>query len=142
MIRRYVLDDTDALIAIWEKANAFAHPFLPEAFVTQVAKDMRELYLPNAETWVLEDAGQAIGFIALVGNEIGGLFLHPSRHRKGFGRALVDHAVALKGSLQVEVFKENTSGRAFYEHYGFVSVEEYRHGPSGHVAVKMAMPAG
>lgn len=140
MIRPYHSGDTDDLIAIWEKANALAHPFLPEAFIAQVAKDMRDIYLPTAETWVLEDAGQAIGFIALIGNEIGGLFLDPLQHGNGFGRAMVDHAVALKGPLRVEVFKENAIGRPFYERYGFVFVEEYLHEASAQVTVKMSMP--
>lgn len=140
MIRRYSSEDSDALIAIWERANALAHPFLPAAFVAQVAKDMRGIYLPNAETWVLEDAGKTIGFIALVGDEIGGLFLDPAKRGKGFGRAMVDHAVALKGPLRVEVFKENAIGLSFYERYGFIVLEEHLHEPSGRMIVKMAMP--
>lgn len=140
MIRKYQRDDTDTLIAIWRKANALAHPFLPEAFVTQVAKDMRNIYLPNAETWVLIEDGQIIGFITLIGNEIGGLFLDPAFIGKGFGGTLVDHAFALKGPLCVEVFKDNAVGRPFYEHYGFVLEEEYLHEPSGAVTCKMAMP--
>ena len=60
-----------------------AHPFLPKAFVAQVKEDMRNVHLPNAETWVLEDNGQPISFIAMIGNEIGGLFLDPAQHGKG-----------------------------------------------------------
>lgn len=140
MMREYIEADADALIAVWEKANALAHPFLRENFVAQVAKDMRNIYLPNAETWVLEEEGQIIGFIALIGNEIGGLFLDPSFIGKGFGRALVDHAFALKGPLRVEVFKENAVGYPFYERYGFALEETYMHAPSGFLTCKMGMP--
>lgn len=140
MIRKYRTDDTDALIAIWERGNAHAHPFLPEDFVNQVAKDMRNIYLPNAETWVLEQDTKPVGFIALIDNEIGGLFLDPMLIGKGFGRKMVDHALALKGPLRVEVFKENTVARPFYDRYGFVFEEEYLHEPSGAVTYKMAMP--
>lgn len=140
MIREYEPKDTEALISIWENANAMAHPFLSTAFVAQVKEDMRNVYLPNAETWVLEDNGHPIGFIAMVGNEIGGLFLDPTQHGKGSGRAMVDHIVALKGPLRVEVFKENAVGRPFYERYGFVFEEEFLHEQSGEVIIKMAMP--
>lgn len=140
MIRAYRPADTDALIAIWEKANAMAHPFLPETFVAQVKEDMRNIYLPNAETWVLEEGGRPIGFIAMIDNEIGGLFLDPDHHGKGAGRAMVDHVVALKGPLRVEVFEENAVGRPFYERYGFAFEDEYLHEQSGRVTFKMAMP--
>jgi putative acetyltransferase len=92
MIREYEPKDTDALISIWEKANAMAHPFLLKTFVAQVKEDIRNVYLPNAETWVLEENRQPAGFIAMIGNEIGGLFLDPSQH----GKAMVDYVVARK----------------------------------------------
>ena len=66
MIRKYKTEDTDALISVWEKGNALAHPFLSEEFVAKVANDMRNIYLPNAETWVLEEDGQPVAFIALI----------------------------------------------------------------------------
>ena len=59
---------------------------------------------------------------------------------QGSGRAMADHIVALKGSLRVEVLKENAVGRPFYERYGFVFEEEYLHEQSGHVTYKIAMP--
>lgn len=140
MIRRYQSEDTDDLIAVWREANALAHPFLPDDFVARVAEDMRHVYLPNAETWVIEQNGHLIGFIALIGDEIGGLFVDPAYHGKGFGKALVDHSVALKGPMRVEVFKRNAIGRPFYERYGFLLVKEYQHEGSGQLILKMAMP--
>lgn len=141
MIRAYVPEDDDALLAIWRDANALAHPFLAPAFVAQVAHDMRAIYLPNAETWVTEVEGAPVGFIALLGNEIGGLFLAPARHGQGLGRAMADHAVALKGPLCVEVFEDNAIGRAFYDRYGFVGAGAYLHEPSGAMTLRMAMPS-
>ena len=140
MIREYTTSDTDALIAIWEKANALAHPFLAADFVAFVKDAMRNMYLPNSETWVLEEDGGPLGFIAMMGNEIGGLFLDPEHHGRGHGRAMVDHVVVLKGPLRVEVFRDNKIGRPFYERYGFDFVEEYLHDGSGAVTVKMSMP--
>ncbi len=140
MIREHNINDTDALIAIWEKANAFAHPFLSTEFVAFVKDAMRNMYLPSAETWVIESEGTPIGFVAMIGNDIGGLFLDPSHHGHGYGRAMVDHVVGLKGPLRVEVFKENKVGRPFYERYGFELVEEFLHEQTGALTLKMAMP--
>ena len=86
MIRPYRPNDTDQLVSVWQKANAYAHPFLQEVFVAKVAQDMRDIYLPNAETWVLLQEKTPIGFIALIGNEIGGLFLDPAFHGAGTAR--------------------------------------------------------
>jgi len=139
-IRPYHADDIDAVIDVWQRANALAHPFLKSDFVAEVHKAMREVYLPKAEAYVLEEERMVLGFIALIGNEIGGLFLDPSRHGKGYGRALVDHACGLKGPLKVEVFRDNAVGRPFYERYGFEIVADEVHEPSGQVNRKMAMP--
>lgn len=140
MIREYETQDTDALIKIWESASALAHSFLPEEVTNKVRHDMRHMYLPNAETYVLEKDGKPIGFIAMVENEIGGLFLAPDQHGKGFGRKMVDYVVALRGPLTVEVFKENAVGLPFYERYGFVVTSEDVFELSGDVVFKMAMP--
>ena len=77
-------------------------------------------------------------FIALIEDEIGGLFLSPFFHGKGLGKAMVDHAVTLKGSLRVEVFERNTIGRHFYDRYGFIETGRYRHEASGELTLKMA----
>ncbi|UWQ22249.1 GNAT family N-acetyltransferase [Jannaschia sp. W003] len=139
-IRPYRAEDIEPVIDVWQRANALAHPFLSEDFVAGVHRAMRDIYLPNAETYLLEVGGTVVGFIALIGNEIGGLFLDPAMHGRGHGRALVDHAVALKGPLTVEVFRDNELGRPFYERYGFEFVGDELHEPSGHVSRKMAMP--
>lgn len=139
MIRKYEIADTAALIKIWFEANKVGHPFLNDDFVAQVAKDMRDIYLPNAETWVLDYGQKPVGFIALINNEIGGLFLDPEFHGKGLGKALVDHAVKLKGSLSVEVFEKNKVGRRFYDLYGFVEVDRYCHEPTKEISLKLAL---
>jgi putative acetyltransferase len=140
MMREYNTDDTDALITIWDKAEPLAHPFLSDDVRDQVRRDTVNIYLPNAETWVLENDGTPVGFIAMIGTEIGGLFLDPSEQGKGLGRQMVDHIVAIKGPLTVEVFKDNKIGLPFYERYGFVVTGEGVFDASGDETFKMAMP--
>ncbi|MGC1505307.1 MAG: GNAT family N-acetyltransferase [Sulfitobacter sp.] len=140
MIRKYKNEDTDALIAIWDKAEPLAHPFLSTSVRDQVRNDLHNIYLPNAQTWVLEDEAVPVGFIAMIDREIGGLFLVPSQQGMGMGRRMVDHMVTLKGPLTVEVFKDNKIGLRFYERYGFVVVGEGVFEGSGDETFKMAMP--
>ena len=130
-IREYQEQDLAAVMAVWEGASALAHPFLPEEFVAKVRKDIPSLYLPNAETWVAENDTGVIGFIALLGNEVGAIFVSPENHGNGTGRLLMDKAHEQKGDLEVEVFSENTIGCAFYQRYGFSKIEEKLHDETG-----------
>lgn len=141
MIRKHRSDDTDAVVDVWRSASALAHPFLPQEFIEQEADNVRNVYMKYAETWVTEIDGVVIGFIAMIDNEIGGLFLDPEYHRRGFGRAMVDKAVLMKGSLTVEVFTQNIGGRKFYSAYGFRGSEEYLHEPSGQMILKQSYTA-
>lgn len=126
-IRQYQDSDLKNLMASWETANKLAHPFLKEDFVAQVRADIPSLYIPNADTWVVEVEGHVVGFMALLGNEIGAIFLQPAFHGKRIGKALMDKAQELHGDLEVEVFEENSIGRKFYSSYGFEVLIEKIH---------------
>jgi putative acetyltransferase len=45
-----------------------------------------------ADTTVYEAEGRVVGFLALIGNEVGAIFLDPDRPGPGIGRALMDNA--------------------------------------------------
>ena len=51
----------------------------------------------------------------------------------------MDHARELRGTLEVEVFVENSLGRAFYEPYGFQTIEEKLHEPTGFQVLRMKL---
>lgn len=137
MIRKYMHEDEDAVVSTWRVASELSQSFLTSEFLDEAADAIRNIYLLQAETRVTEIDGEVVGFIALVDNEIGGLFLHPRFHGRGLGKAMVDGAVAEKGPLQVEVFEKNKIGRRFYDAYGFVRSGEYIHEPTGEVMIRM-----
>ena len=137
MIRKYADQDETRVIDIWYNSSSLAHPFLDTAFVEKVKKDMKDIYLPNAETWVFEDNNVIIGFISMIENEIGGLFVSPDRHSKGVGTALVNFIGEFHKELEVEVFKDNKIGRSFYDKYGFKTIKEYFHEESCEVLIRM-----
>ena len=78
---------------------------MTDEFIAQERKNIAEIYMPNTDTWVAELDGEVKGFIALMGNEVGAIFLQPVCHGRGIGKALMDKAQALHGDLEVEVFK-------------------------------------
>lgn len=131
MIRPYEKTDLEELTDTWHAASQVAHPFLTEEFFDVERHNISDIYIPMADTFVYEHEGRVVGFIALIKNEVGALFVHPEFHGQGFGRALMDHAKALRGNLEVEVFKENRAGRDFYRRYGFTFQEEHVHEETG-----------
>jgi len=114
---------------------------MTDEFIAQERKNVAELYLPNTDTWVIEFNEEVKGFIALMGNEVGAIFLQPEFHGKGAGKALMDKAQELHGDLEVEVFKENSIGRKFYSQYGFKSLEEKLHEPTGQQVLRLKFTA-
>lgn len=131
MIRQYEDQDLEDLLAVWATASEIAHPFLSQEFIASERENIPNLYLPNAETWVYEDDRRVVGFVALIGSEVGAIFVHPSHQRKGVGHRLMDKAKQLREELEVEVFVRNAIGRAFYAKYGFTPIEEKVHKQTG-----------
>lgn len=136
-LRQYQDSDLNAVTTAWEAATRLAHAFMTDEFIAQERIKVGEVYMPNTDTWVAVENSEVIGFIALMGNEVGALFLQPGFHGKGIGKALMDKAQALHGELEVEVFKENAIGRGFYSRYGFEYLEEKHHDPTGQTLLRL-----
>lgn len=141
MIRDFDSKDTEAVVAVWRAATRVAHPFLASDFIEREADNLRKIYLVHAATRVTEIDGQVVGFIAMIGNEIGGLFLDPELHGRGLGRALVNDAAKKHGALEVEVFERNAVGRRFYDGYGFRPIGSSNHEASGENVLRLATRA-
>ena len=137
MIRKHTEKDLDDILIIWYQASTLAHPFLEAVFVEKVKKDMREMYIPNSETWIFEENNTTIGFISMLDNEIGGLFVKPNHHSKGIGTQLVNFIKKSHNELEVEVFEKNTIGRAFYDKYGFQKIRQYTHIESNNEVLRL-----
>jgi putative acetyltransferase len=139
VIRKYNAEDLAELLDVWYDASQIGHPFLSRDFLDQERRTVIQEYLPNAETWVFEEEGQVVGFIALIGNEVGGIFVTPRRHGQGIGRALMDHARASRNHLDVEVFEANEIGRAFYHAYGFKVIRPVVHEETGEPVLRLRL---
>lgn len=137
MISKYSEDEIPELIEIWELASHLAHPFLDSEFTKMVKSMMQEKYLPNSNTWVYKESGNIVGFISMMENEIGGLFVHPDYHSKGIGTKLVNHISKFYMELEVEVFHLNKIGKPFYEKYGFEVFKEYIQEGTGQKVLRM-----
>ena len=88
--------------------------------------------IANGQVIVAEIDGLIVGFAAVVGGELDGLFVEPDLWGSGIGRALVDAATdeARNRGLALKVIA-NPRARRFYEHCGFSveGEEQTRFGP-------------
>jgi len=137
MIRAYKDTDLDQVIDIWHKSSTIAHPFLQDAFVEKVRKAMHQVYIPKSRTWVYEREKEVIGFISMNDTEIVGLFLLPDYFGQGIGTQLVNYVMSLYEYVEVEVFENNTIGRAFYDKYGFSFLNKYYHKESAQAVLRL-----
>ena len=128
-VRAYQDGDRDRLLDVWYRASVIAHAFLDDAFFESERAAIAEDWLPSAETLVYVDSSSVdghdehlLGFLSLVGNEVGGFFVDPDHQGRGIGRALMDRARAARPFLELDVFERNDRGRRFYDAYGFHEV--------------------
>lgn len=141
MIRPYSPSDKSTVLDIWRAASAIAHPFLSQKLVAEAEAMIRDQFLDLAETWMIAQGATPVGFIALLGNEVGGLFVLPDHQGKGYGRALLDHAQARREALTLSVFAANHTARRFYEAYGFTPLEERLNPFFKHKEIVMRLPS-
>lgn len=118
-IRRAAPGDVPTLLHIWLEASRVGHPFLGEETLQEQLPKLKEVYIPHADNWVAVEGNAILGFIGLVGNHVGGLFVAPAAHRRGVGQLLLDHASERLGELTVEVYEQNRSACSFYRRCGF-----------------------
>lgn len=137
LIREYRNGDIEEILDIWFKASSLAHPFLEADFLEKEKFNVREIYIPNTETWVYAEGDFLLGFISMIGNEVGALFVRPEFQGLGIGTGLVDHVAPLHEELEVEVFDKNTIGRSFYDKYGFELLEMHTHEETGFDLLRM-----
>jgi len=141
VIREYEPADCEEVLNVWANASAEAHPFLSREFLERERHNIPNVYLPNADTWVWESGGRVVGFMSLLGNEVGALFVDPGAQRAGIGRALIGRARALRGGLEVEVFRDNLRGRAFYAKCGFEVMHHSIHAQTGFEIIRLRLAA-
>ena len=139
MIRDYKEKDAEDVMTLWLEAQNIAHPFLEEDFVSKVKIMMKEQFIPNSKTWVYEQDKHVIGFIAMMNNEIGGLFVNPTEQSKGIGTQLLKFASQFHEELEVEVFDENKIGKPFYIKQGFIEISNYTHEETNQKVIRMQL---
>lgn len=139
IIRKFEHSDTEEIVEIWYKASVIAHSFIPKEMWESHKEELRNKYLPVAETLVAEEGGSLIGFISLLENYIGGLFVAPTKQGVGVGTKLIEQARLEKGQLNVGVYDKNIDAKRFYTKNGFIYMNEEVQPETGEIMINMVL---
>lgn len=131
IIERFVdRSEMEKVIEIWLEASKRAHHFIDFRYWLDNAAAMREIYIPQSETWIYRGATHEIaGFISLVGNDLASIFVHTAFQNKGIGKRLMAKAKSLRDELYLTVYAQNLSAIQFYTRENFI-IRESRIDPN------------
>ena len=126
-------DEHWELEALQRRASLELSEYREQLIANPDAIHLPPAQIANGQVIVAEIDRQIVGFAAVVGGELDGLFVEPDLWRHGIGRALIDAAAhqARQRGLALSVIAA-PGGRRFYESCGF-SVEgdaQTRFGPA------------
>lgn len=136
-IRNFQAPDMDQVLKIWLEASIKAHDFIEKKFWEGNVSEMREVYLPSAETYVYDEEGIIKGFISLYGDTIAAIFVSPNVQGKGIGKQLMRKAKEVRQSLNLTVYKENRKSIDFYKRCAFKTQREQIDEHTGHPELLM-----
>jgi GNAT superfamily N-acetyltransferase len=127
LIRPYKSDDFEPVTKLWRQAREKAFPDFQRRKGHTFEEDQayfQDVILVNNDVWVVEMGAIPVAFMAIAGDLIDQLYVHPDYQRIGLGESLLAHARSLSPKhLWLFTFQINTNGRAFYEKNGFIATK-------------------
>lgn len=141
-IRPYRASDSAAALDIWLRASIQAHDFVAATFWQEQLGVMRDHYLPQAETLLLEENAKPLAFLSLHEDHLAALFVAPEEQGRGIGRKLLEAAMQQRTQLKLTVYKANDRAVAFYQTAGFTISGEQSDPHTGQPELTMHWSAG
>jgi ribosomal protein S18 acetylase RimI-like enzyme len=124
-IRDYQREDFDTVTILWRIAREKSLPEFQRAkghFFYEDQEYFRDHIMKDDQLWVVELAKRPVAFMAIRGEFIDQLYVHPDYQNRGIGKALLDHARQLSPDhLWLYTLQININACAFYEKNGFVA---------------------
>ena len=130
-VRRGTSADVARALAIWRDAVDATHGFLTPDDRVEIDA-MVVGWLPTVDLWLIDgEDGTPAGFLVMDGNLIDALFVDPALHGRGYGTALLNHALALAPDATVDASEQATNALPFYLSRGFVRTGRSETDPQG-----------
>ena len=126
MIRPYREEDFELVAKFWFEGIQAAEPELVQRMGYEFtgAREYFKTVVAENQMWVYELNSIPVGFIGIQNDYIDRLYVDPNFHRRGIGKALLDHAGTLSPQhLWLKTDQANKLSRPFYEKNGFVATK-------------------
>jgi ribosomal protein S18 acetylase RimI-like enzyme len=114
--------DAPRITEIFQAARDHSLAFLPKLHTDAEDREYFAKVVGRERVMLAEAGDTAVAFLALDGDEVDHLYVHPAHHRQGHGAALLREAQAQRDHLELWVFQRNVGAIAFYEAHGFAIV--------------------
>lgn len=124
VIREFKNKDMNDILDIWLSVSIKAHSFVKSSYWQSQVKNMRDIYIPSAKTFVILKDYKIVGFYSLYENTLAAIFVKNEFQGLGLGKKLLEHAKEQTDELFLTVYKKNTSSYNFYLSQGFKVIKE------------------
>lgn len=125
LIRDYRTEDFDSVTILWRISREKSLPEFQNAkghFFYEDQGYFRDHILKENTVWVVELDKRPAAFIAMRGDFIDQLYVHPDYQNRGIGKALLEYARELSPEhVWLYTLQINTNARIFYEKNGFIA---------------------
>ncbi|MDV5145518.1 GNAT family N-acetyltransferase [Streptomyces sp. SBC-4] len=124
-IRRAADSDAAAVADVWLRSYTAALPSVRRAHTDdEVRYWLREIVVPNHETWVATVEGAVVAMMVLDDEDLDQLYIDTPWRGRGIGDRLVEVAKRSRPTgLTLWTFQVNAPACRFYERHGFVEAE-------------------
>jgi putative acetyltransferase len=123
--------DHEELQNVWEASVRVSHDFLAEEDIQAYKRLIGTDYLKSLSLYCIKQQGSIAGFLGVDDKLIQMLFVHPAYMRQGVGKALLNFAISVCKTTEVDVNEQNTQALAFYKGFGFEPFERFESDAAG-----------
>ena len=125
VIREYEPQDFDAVTILWRISREKSVPefqMMKGHFFYEDQNYFQDHILKENQLWVVQVNNHPVAFMAMNGDFIDQLYIHPDYWRRGIGQRLIEFARERSPEhLWLYTLQVNVKARAFYEKNGFVA---------------------
>ena len=118
IIRKFNIEDIDAVMHIWLQTNIVVHSFISPSFWNNNVALVRSL-ITEADVYICEIDGGVKGFAGISDGYIAGIFVEEECQSKGIGKMLIDALKLYYSELRLNVYLKNSKAVSFYLREGF-----------------------